>query len=178
MMQGLCQVTKTNSFVTFAAAQGILYRGFLLSMLSIIAFLTTSCCASTDSEGGKFDLVPFLQKLPRVAPFIASKFDDEFCQEKFHEFKRDTDTATSQADLQLPTKTMLKMTVCRIPETCVLRFATAFKRMLNQGGLVEKVSREYFEGKKGVDITKMDVILTEGIQSFCEWKRPSQRAEL
>jgi hypothetical protein len=151
----------------------------LLLSITIITLGTTAAKSeATGVADQEFDLLPILQKLPRVAPFIASKFDDDMCQTKFNEFKVDTDNAAMKAGIELPTEAILKVTACRIPQSCVQKFADTFKKMLNQGGLIEKVSREYFGGKKGVDIAKIDIILMEGVKNFCGWISAPQKAEL
>jgi len=144
---------------------------FALLAVAILALNTLSVLAEEKDGSGSIDILSLLQKLPTFIPFIAMKVESTDCKKKLNDFRTELTQATETAGQSKATLPMMKEALCKVPNTCTQEVVGALKKMVQTGGMVEKMAKSFLD-QKGIDLETADVLLLAYVESLCDGTLP------
>ena len=110
-------------------------------------------------------MLSLLQKLPTLVPFLVGKVETQSCKRHLADLKTELNDATEDG-ANKATLPMVKKAICKIPKSCTEEIFRALKKMVQSGGMVEKVAKTFLEGK-GLDLETADLLIMGYVENLC-----------
>ena len=133
------------------------FKVFVLLMVGLMMTLSQAVSAA------EVDLMGLLGKLPAALPFLVAKVESDSCRKNLLIFKEDMDGVSSVSKDYIP---HVQKSICKVPIECMSEVVGALKKMVQSGGIFEKVAKTFLESK-GLDIDTVELLIIGYLENMC-----------